>query len=147
MWWGDKPVCIKGGCIEATPVAPTHKATLNDATTKGNVNTRDTAYTNYDLGYTGLDGVLYRHESVRRSPMEFVNAVALTNGIEKVWAILKRGYNGTCHNWTRNCLSRMVNRSCFRLSVADWQRNTKGRLDELFRSMDAKNITYDALTV
>ena len=33
-------------------------------------------------------------------------ASAHTNGVESIWAVLKRGYNGTDHNWSmKHCLN------------------------------------------
>ena len=40
----------------------------------------------------------YRHGTVKHSAKEFVNGMAHTNGIESVWSVLKRGYNGIYHN-------------------------------------------------
>ncbi len=72
--------------------------------------------------------------------------MAHTNGIESVWAVLKRGYNGVYHNWTRKHCHRYVNEFSFRLNEGNCQRDTKDRLDDLFRSMVGKTITYESLT-
>ena len=37
-------------------------------------------------------GAFYRHDSVKHSAREFVYGLAHTNGIESVWAVLKRGF-------------------------------------------------------
>ena len=48
-------------------------------------------------GYARLHPA-YNHQSVNHSAREYVKGMAHTNGIESVWAVLKRGYNGTFHN-------------------------------------------------
>ncbi len=42
-------------------------------------------------------------------------AWAHTNGIESVWAVLKRGYNDTYHNFSAKALHRYVDEFSFRL--------------------------------
>ncbi len=49
--------------------------------------------------YTHIKG--YQKTVVNHSVGEFVNGMAGTNGIESVWAVLKRGYHGTFHHFSR----------------------------------------------
>ena len=51
----------------------------------------------FTLSYGGLSTQLYSHESVKLSAKEYVNGMTHTNGIESVWAVMKRGYNGVYH--------------------------------------------------
>ena len=67
-------------------------------------------------GYRGLGEAGYIHEAVKHSTKEFVNAMAHTNGIESVWAVLKRGFNGTYHQWSVKHLARYVSEFTFRLN-------------------------------
>ena len=73
-----------------------------------NVEAGSTIYTDDHRGYIGLDKAHYTHETVRHSAGEYVNGMAHTNGIESVWAVLKRGYNGTFHHFSCKHLQRYV---------------------------------------
>ena len=81
-----------------------------------NVSVGSQLYTDDHHGYCGLDGVLYQYKSVKHSAREYINGMVYTNGIESVWAVLKRGYNGVYHNWSvKHCRS-YVNEFAFRLN-------------------------------
>ena len=51
----------------------------------------------------------YQKLVVNHSMSEFVNGMASTNGIESVWAVLKRGYHGTFHHFSKKHVDRYVN--------------------------------------
>ena len=46
---------------------------------------------------------------VNHSAKEYVSGMASTNGIESVWALLKRGFYGTYHNFSQKHVDRYVN--------------------------------------
>ena len=129
---------------KAMPIADTTGATLQGKVVE-NAETGARLYTDEHGGYRGLDGILYEHESVCYSAKEFVNGMAYTNGIESVWAVLKRGFNGTCHHWSKKHCARYVDEFAFRLNEGNCERDTQDRLDDLFRSMVGKTITYPEL--
>ena len=72
--------------------------------------------------------------------------MAYTNGIESVWSVLKRGYNGVYHNWSKKHCRAYVNEFAFRLNDGNCERDTQDRLDSLFSRMSGKSITYKRLT-
>ena len=69
--------------------------------------TEDTAtvYTDEAKAYTGLARA---HEVVKHSAGEYVRAMAHTNGVESFWSLLKRGYIGIYHHFSRKHLHRYV---------------------------------------
>ena len=112
----------------------------------GNIRTGYTLYTDENLGYKGIGGIFYRQESVKHSAKEYVNGIAHTNGIESVWLVLKREYNGVYNYWSRRHCRQYVNEFTFRLNEGNCVRNTQDRLADLFAAMAGKTITYEALT-
>ena len=73
-----------------------------------------TVYTDEHSGYSKLSDYGYEHDSVTHSAKEFVKGMASTNGIESVWALLKRGFNGVYHHWSVKHCHRYVNEFSFR---------------------------------
>ena len=51
-------------------------------------------YTDENRAHYGLP---FPHETVKHSVREYVHGQAHTNGIESLWAMLKRGYVGVYH--------------------------------------------------
>ncbi len=135
----------RGGKVKAMPISNTDQQTLQTAIHK-NISAGSQLYTDVHRGYVGLDRVAYCHETVKHSAKEYVNGMAHTNGIESVWAVLKRGYNGVCHNWSRKHCQQYVNEFAFRLNEGNCEVDTQDRLDALFSRMSGKTITYEELT-
>ena len=90
----------RGGKVKAMPVEKTDAQTLHGAIHK-HVESGSTVFTDDHRGYLGLQD--YEHSSVKHSAKEYVNGMIYTNGIESVWAILKRGYIGTFHHFSIRC--------------------------------------------
>jgi len=59
---------------------------------------------------------------------------------------LKRGYNGTYHNWSEKLCRAYVDGFTFRLNEGNVRLDTQVRLDCLFGLMVGKTITYKELT-
>ena len=132
----------RGGKTVAMPVEKTDKETLHGAVHK-HVRPGSTICTDDNPSYRG---VAHRHRTVNHSAKEYVNGMAHTNGIESVWAVLKRGFNGTYHNWSKKHCHQYVNEFAFRLNEGNCERDTQDRLDDLFRAMSGKTVTYEELT-
>ena len=94
---------------------------------------------------TGNFGDRYSHETVNHSVKEFVNGMASTNGIESVWAVLKRGYNGVYHQWSFKHLARYVDEFTFRLNEGNVKHHTMNRLESLVVGTFGKRLTYQRL--
>ena len=67
------------------------------------------------LADQGLKG--YAHDSVSYVKGEYVQGSVSTNGIESVWAFLKRIYMGTHHWASERHLHRYCNKICGRLNT------------------------------
>lgn len=92
-----------------------------------------------------LDIPAYSHHTVNHSAKEFVNGMAHTNGIESVWALLKRGFYGTYHQFSRKHLQRYVDEVAFRLNEGSCKVPTINRLNSLFSKAIGARITYREL--
>jgi hypothetical protein len=77
---------------------------------------------------------------------EYRRGDASTNGIESVWALLKRGIYGVYHQISVKHLGRYVNEVAFRLNAGDVKRHTLDRLDSFIASVEGKRLTYARLT-
>ena len=107
-----------------------------------------TLYTDENRGYVHLGdkyGGEYKHKRVKHSAKEFVNEMAHTNGIESVWAVLKRGFNGVYHNWSKKHCHAYVDEFTFRLNEGNCEIDTEDRLESLFNAMVGKKITFKKL--
>lgn len=134
----------RGGRTHAEPIAGTDQATLRTAIGRA-VEPGATIYTDEHPSYRRIAGN-YHHRAVCHSAKQFVDGMAHTNGIESVWAVLKRGYNGIYHNWSMKHLSRYINEFTFRLNEGSCQHDTQDRMDALVRQAVGKRLTYDRLT-
>jgi len=95
--------------------------------------------------YGGLDGLFFRHDTVNHSAGEYVRNGVHTNGIESVWAVMKRGLHGVYHHASRKHLGRYVNEFAFRLNEGNVKTRTLARLDALIVATARKRITYKEL--
>ena len=71
---------------------------------------------------------------------EYVNAAALTNGIESFWALLKRGYHCTFHHVNEKHLGRYVREFAGRQNIRDL--GTIAQMSVLARGMDGRRLRY-----
>nr|VFJ99670.1 MAG: ISXO2-like transposase domain-containing protein [Candidatus Kentron sp. LFY] len=132
------------GSVRASAVSDTTRATLHSMVVE-NVETGSTVYSDEHKGYIGLNLLGYVHQSVNHSAKEFVNEMAHTNGIESVWAVLKRGYNGVYHHMSKKHLGRYVDEFSFRLDQGNVKIHTLVRISSIAKGMLGKRVTYKAL--
>ncbi|MCY3727959.1 MAG: IS1595 family transposase [Nitrospira sp.] len=134
----------RGGKTVAKAVEATDRLTLWTEIQK-TVKKGSTLYTDDHGAYRGIERKSYQHEALNHSANEYVKGMAHTNGIESVWAILKRGLNGTFHHVSVKHLDRYVNEFAFRLNEGNCQVDTADRMAALFGTMSGKRVTYKEL--
>ena len=132
------------GTVKASAVPDTTRETLHSMVVD-NVESGSTVYSDEHKGYIGLNLLGYVHNSVNHSAKQFVNEMAHTNGIENVWAVLKRGYNGVYHHMSVKHLSRYVDEFTFRLNQGNVKIHTMVRIASMAKGMFGKRITYKQL--
>lgn len=103
-------------------------------------------YTDEHLIFSDLDGLFYKHDAVNHSAGEYAAGPAHTNGIESVWAVLKRGYYGVYHSMSGKHLRRYIDEFTFRLNEGNVKRHSLERLDSMIEAVSGKRLTYAGLT-
>lgn len=145
---GNKTVVLgmrerESGRVIAHPVPDRTTTTLTDEVLR-NVKERATVYTDDHRGYYLLEE-WYDHASVNHTGWEFADGDVTTNGIESVWAVLKRGFKGTYHHWSPKHMRRYVNEFVFRLNTSKKYNDTISRLNHLAKNAIGKRLTYEEL--
>ena len=79
-------------------------------------------------------------------PVNTSEAKAYTNGIESVWAVLKRSLIGTHHHVSMKHLHRYVNEAAFRLNEGHVSKQIFDRISALYRLFVGQRLTYRSLT-
>lgn len=87
----------------------------------------------------------YEHATVNHSAKEFVRGMASTNGIESVWAVLKRSIVGVHHHISIKHLPRYVNEAGFRLNEGDVKNKLMDRIEALCCKMVGVRLSYRKL--
>lgn len=104
-----------------------------------------TIHTDESAIYNRVGGLLYRHETINHGAGEYARGDVTTNGIESVFAVLKRGLHGVYHHASPKHLQRYVDEFAFRLGDGDVSRHTLERLASLFSAAIGRRITYAEL--
>ena len=135
----------RGGNTKAVPIDGADEATLEFAIID-RVATGTTIHTDEWRGYAGLRHLGYQHFTINHKAGEYALADGRsTNGIESVWALLKRGVYGTYHHVSPKHLGRYVDEFAFRLNEGNVARHTLRRLDSFVDGVAGKRLTYKDL--
>ena len=132
----------RNGNVKAMVVTGTDTETIQGKV-RANVAPGSTLCTDEHAAYNGMGE--YNHLEINHSAKEFVNGMAHTNGIESVWAVLKRGYYGTYHNFSTKHLHRYINEFTFRLNAGNCEIPSMERVDVLIQGAWGKTLTYSKL--
>ena len=134
----------RGGRTIAKPIQSADTANIHTAI-HTHIEAGSTLHTDEARAYNGLDGLFFKHDSVNHSAGEYRRADVTTNGIESVWALLKRGLHGVYHHASEKHLARYVNEFTFRLNDGNVRRQTLDRLNSMIAATVGRRITYEEL--
>jgi transposase-like protein len=148
----------KSGRVSAVVVKNVERETLLNAI-ENQVEKGAMIYSDEARQYLTLKNIGYGHEVVnhgdgkyvkwysrkRGSAKKIIDLMATTNGIESVWALLKRGFYGTFHKFVKEYLQGYVNEFTFRLNEGNCKYPTMQRVDSLAKCCVGKRITYRQL--
>lgn len=134
----------RGGRTKASVIANSSANVLH-AAVFANVEVGSQLHTDEHGGYLGLKGLFFDHETINHGAGEYVRGGVTTNGIESVWAVLKRGLHGVYHHASPKHLARYVDEFTFRLNEGAVDRHTLQRLDSFIAGMAGKRLTYAGL--
>lgn len=95
--------------------------------------------------YVGLEGIYYR-DTITHARGEYARPGVTTNGIESVWAVLKRGLHSVYHHASPKHLHRYVDEFTFRLNDGNVRRHTLERLDSFITATSGCRLIYARLT-
>jgi len=135
----------RGGRTKAVHVRNTEAATLQ-AEIVAAVVPGTMIHTDEHGGYEGLKAAAFLHETINHKALEYIRNGVTTNGIESVWALLKRGLHGIYHHASEKHLGRYVDEFSYRLNDANVRVHTLDRLDSFVDASIGKRITYKELT-
>lgn len=123
---------------------PNGKAVTLQGEIRENVKPGSAVLTDEDSAFVGLDKD-YTHLSVNHSKGEYVRLGGFvhTNGIESVWALLKRQIVGIHHWVSPKHLQRYVDEMAWRMNRREMQ--VTPRMNDLFACASGKRLTYKAL--
>jgi transposase-like protein len=133
----------KNGRTKVKHIKGTDAVTLQSEIVAG-VEPGSTVHTDEHAGYVGL-GDTFQHETINHSAGEYARDGITTNGVESVWAVLKRGLHGIYHHCSEKHLGRYVDEFAFRLNDGNVQRHTLDRLDSFVDATSGRGVTYKEL--
>ena len=134
----------RGGRTVAMPMQDVDKDAMHRAVFV-RVEIGTTLHTDEAAVYKGLGGLFFTHETVNHSAGEFARDAVTTNGVESVFAVLKRGIMGVYHHTSKKHLHRYVNEFTFRLDAGNVKRHTMERLDSFVGGAAGNRLSYKAL--
>lgn len=145
--FGKTPVIAareRGGRVKAKVVVSANTPTMHRFI-HTNVEVGSTLHTDEAGIYRYIGGLYYKHEAIKHMSGQYVRGNVTTNGIESVFAVLKRGLTGVYHHVSPKHLARYVSEFTFRLNDGDVKFHTLTRLSSLFAAACGPRLTYKAL--
>jgi len=133
----------KGGRTKAKTLPNVNGVTLHEAIHE-HVEGGSEIQTDEHYGYQGL-GYYYMHETINHGAGEYSRQGVTTNGMESVWAVMKRGLHGVYHHASPKHIARYVDEFTFRLNDGNVKRHTLTRLDSFISATKGLRLTYARL--
>jgi len=134
----------RGGRTRALPLFQGTGAISIERAVRKNIETGATLHTDEYAIYKRLSSD-YKHETVNHSQDEYSRNGVTTNGVESVFAVMRRGLHGVYHKASKKHLARYVNEFAWRLNEGRVQRHTLERLDSFIAAVTGHQITYKEL--
>ena len=131
--------------VRAAHVVDTKRETIRSVV-EGSAEVGFTLYSDDNAAMLGIPDLLnrFRHEAVNHSAKEYVRGDVHTNGVESLWSMFKRGYQGTYHKMSLKHLQRYVTEFAGRHNVRDV--DTLLQMAALARGMDGRLPPWKKLT-
>ena len=129
----------RGGRTVAMPIESADKETIQAAIYQ-HVETGSTLHTDEAGAYASIGDSGFSHDAVNHSAGEYVRDGVTTNGIESVFAVLKRGLIGVYHHASPKHLGRYVDEISFRLNEGNVKNHTLTRLDSFVTGVAGKRL-------
>src|SRR5580658_2729773 len=134
----------RGGRTRAKHIASADAQTIR-AEISANIEAGSVLHTDEHGAYRGLQRMGFDHETISHGAGEYVRGDVTTNGIESVFAVLKRGLIGVYHHASPKHLGRYVDEFSFRLNEGNVKNHTLTRLDSFVEGAAGKCLTYKEL--
>lgn len=135
----------RGGRVKAMPIPETTSEEIHREIYR-HIAPGSRLHTDEASAYNGLDGLFFQHDSINHGAGEYRRGDVTTNGIESVWAVLKRGVHGVYHQISKKHTGRYVDEFAFRLNEGNVRTPTMDRLDSLISNTIGKRLTWEGLT-
>jgi transposase-like protein len=126
----------QSGKVKAKVVQGTDRESLHGFL-RDHVEPGSQVYTDEHRGYWGIP---FPHETVKHGAREYVNGMAHTNGIESLWAELKRGYQGVYHQMSVKHLHRYIGEFAGRHNNRPM--DTENQMSLMAKRSVGKRLTY-----
>jgi transposase-like protein len=136
----------RGGRTRAMKIEAVDKFNLQTAV-RQNVEAGSIVNTDEHRGYEGLRPT-YHHRTINHGKGQYArdNSTVTTNGIESVFAVMRRGLHGVYHHASKKHIGRYVDEFTWRLNDGNVARHTMERLDSFVTAVAGRRITYKDLT-
>lgn len=132
----------RNGRVRAAVISDTGRKTIQSEV-RNRVSPGSTLYTDEHASYRAMKE--FNHRTVNHSAKQFVDDMAHTNGIESVWAALKRSFYGVHHSFSKKHLPRYLNEVSFRFNEGNCKVRTVDRIDSLVTKAFNVRLTYAEL--
>ena len=133
----------RGGRTKAV-VVENNGSQILETTIRENVEAGSTIHTDEWIGYRRV-GQSYNHRRVHHALCHYSRNGVTTNGIESVFAVMRRGIHGVYHQISKKHTRRYVNEFTWRLNEGNVANHTTERLDSFVACVTGRGITYKKL--